>query len=166
MDFLVRQMTDADAGIWAGMRAALWPHETREWHAADIAEKLRDPEFWAFIAGTAAGEPAGFAELSLRKYANGCDSSPVPFLEGIWTAPQFRRLGVGARLAGHIEAFVSARGFTEIGSDAWIENSISHAAHASWGFSETERVVCFRKVLRAPVPATGGNGDDREVRPE
>jgi aminoglycoside 6'-N-acetyltransferase I len=155
MEFSVREMTEADLGLWAQMRASLWPSETAEWHAADVAGKLSDPEFWGFLAQAPAGEGAGFAELSIRKYANGCDSSPVPFLEGIWTAPKFRRQGVAARLAGHIEAFVLARGFTEIGSDALIENTISHAAHARWGFQETERVVCFRKLLRAPAPAGG-----------
>jgi aminoglycoside 6'-N-acetyltransferase I len=42
---------------------------------------------------------------------------------------------------------VAARGFSEIGSDALVENNLSHAAHRSWGFSETERVVHFRKLL-------------------
>ena len=40
-----------------------------------------------------------------------------------------------------------ARGFREIGSDALLDNRASHAAHAGWGFAETERVVYFRKVL-------------------
>ncbi len=87
-------------------------------HADGIAGLLRDPDAWGFIAETAAREPAGFAELSIPEYANGCDSQPVPFLEGIWVAPQFRRQGAGARLIAHIEAFAIARGFSEIGSDA------------------------------------------------
>jgi aminoglycoside 6'-N-acetyltransferase I len=49
----------------------------------------------------------------------------------------------------HVEEFVAARGFTEIGSDTDIANRESHAAHRSWGFVETERVVYFRKVLGA-----------------
>jgi aminoglycoside 6'-N-acetyltransferase I len=75
------------------------------------------------------------------------DSQPVPFLEGIFVRPQFRRLGVGARLIAHIEDFVAARGFHELGSDALIDNHESHAAHRGWGFSEMERVVYFRKIL-------------------
>ena len=156
MEFAIREMTEADRAVWVEMRLAIWPGCSPRWHAADIGEKLRDPEAWGFIAETASGRPAGFAELAIRKYANGCESSPVPFLEGIWVAPQFRRLGVARRLIAHIEAFVTARGFTEIGSDARIENTISHAAHARWGFSETERVVYFRKVLRARPAGQGG----------
>lgn len=147
MEFSVREMTEADRAVWAEMRVALWPSCPREWHTTDIGEKLCDPEAWGFIAETAACQPAGLAELSIRKYANGCESSPVPFLEGIWIEPQFRRQGAAGRLIAHIEAFLTARGFREIGSDALIDNSTSHAAHARWGFSETERVVYFRKVL-------------------
>jgi len=71
----------------------------------------------------------------------------VPFLEGIWVEPELRRRGVGRALVDHVEAFVRARGFREIGSDALLGNRASHAAHAAWGFSETERVVYFRKGL-------------------
>jgi aminoglycoside 6'-N-acetyltransferase I len=46
-----------------------------------------------------------------------------------------------------MEEFLIARGFRELGSDALIENHGSHAAHRGWGFSETERVVYFRKPL-------------------
>jgi aminoglycoside 6'-N-acetyltransferase I len=152
MEFAVREMTEADLAIWAEMRGALWPDQTREGHAADILQDLSDPDCWGFIAETAKGEPAGFAGISIRKFANGCESAPVPFLEGIWIAPHFRRQGAPARLIAHIEAFALARGFTEIGSDAPIEDRISHTAHARWGFSETERVVYFRKALRACNP--------------
>jgi aminoglycoside 6'-N-acetyltransferase I len=71
----------------------------------------------------------------------------VPFLEGIFVREEFRRRAIGARLVAYAEQFTVARGFTEIGSDAEIANLASHAAHRSWGFGETERVVYFRKVL-------------------
>ena len=93
------------------------------------------------------GNAIGFAEVSIRRSANGCDSQPVPFVEGIWVDPQFRLRGIGAQLIAHIEAFVTARGFHELGSDALIDNTASHAAHRGWGFAETERVIYFRKLL-------------------
>src|SRR5262249_5308592 len=104
---------------------------------------------WGFVAETDQGAAVGFAEITIRPFANGCDSRPVPFLEGIWVEPTFRRQAVGALLVAHVEAFVIARGFCEIGSDALVENHISHAAHRRWGFAETEKVVHFRKLLSA-----------------
>jgi aminoglycoside 6'-N-acetyltransferase I len=146
MDIRIRLMGAPDRPAWAEMRAALWPEETAEEHAHGIDEVLQSDRAWGFIAEVG-GAPAGFAELAIRDYANGCASRPVPFLEGIFVRQEFRRRAVGARLIAHVEAFVAARGFTEIGSDTDIANTASHAAHRGWGFVETERVVYFRKAL-------------------
>ena len=146
----VREMSRADQAAWTEMRAALWPEETAAASAASIAAIFRSDDVWGFIAETPDGTPAGFAEVAVRAYANGCDTAPVPFLEGIWVKPDLRRQGVGARLITHIVAFCLARGFSEIGSDALIDNATSHAAHRGWGFSETERVIYFHKILSLP----------------
>ena len=52
-------------------------------------------------------------------------------------------------LINHVQTFLVTRGFIELGSDTQIDNQMSQVAHIGWGFSETERVVYFRKVLRA-----------------
>jgi aminoglycoside 6'-N-acetyltransferase I len=44
-------------------------------------------------------------------------------------------------------SFLLEHGFREVGSDTPIANLPSQAAHRAWGFSETERVVYFRKLL-------------------
>ena len=147
MKITVREMGAADRAAWAEMRSALWPEETAQEHASGIDEILGDGDAWGFVAETVDGSPVGFAELAIRKYANGCTARPVPFLEGVWVRAEFRRQGIGARLIAHVGAFAAGRGFHEIGSDTPIENLTSHAAHRSWGFSETERVVYFRKTL-------------------
>jgi aminoglycoside 6'-N-acetyltransferase I len=85
--------------------------------------------------------------VEIRKAANGCDSRPVAFLEGIWVKPEYRRQGAASRLVQYAEAFLAGRGFRELGSDALIDNRASHAAHLAWGFSETERVIYFRKII-------------------
>jgi len=62
--------------------------------------------------------------------------------------PRLRRQGIGAQLLAKIEEFLIVRGFTELGSDVLIDNTESLAAHAGWGFAETERVIYFRKDLK------------------
>jgi aminoglycoside 6'-N-acetyltransferase I len=151
MDVLIRQMGAADRTVWAGMRAALWPDETPQQQAEGIDQLIKDGEAWGFIAETLASAAAGFAEIAIRKYANGCDSRPVAFLEGIWVSKEFRRRGIGAQLVRHIESFLTARGFHELGSDTPLDNGVSQSAHLGWGFSETERIVYFRKPLRSPT---------------
>jgi aminoglycoside 6'-N-acetyltransferase I len=149
MNFNIREMDAADRAVWTDMRVDLWPDDAPCVHLRWIEAILSGDDAWGFLA-EAEGTPAAFAEVSIRKYANGCDSAPVPFLEGIFVRPQFRRQGAGVRLITHIEKFLIARGFNELGSDALIDNHDSHAAHRGWGFSETERVVYFRKALNHP----------------
>jgi aminoglycoside 6'-N-acetyltransferase I len=147
MDVTVRRIGAEDRAAWAAMRAALWPEDSLAGDARMADELLRDGDFFALIAEAADGTAIGFAEIAVRKYANGCESQPVPFLEGIWVTPEARRCGVGAQLLARAEALLAARGFHELGSDTPIDNGGSQAAHRAWGFSETERVVYFRKPL-------------------
>jgi aminoglycoside 6'-N-acetyltransferase I len=91
--------------------------------------------------------PAGFAEISMRDYENGCCAQPVPFLEGIWIKKPYRPQGVGFALVKTIKRDLHEQVFTELCSSAHIENTVSHSAHQSWGFDETDRVVFFRASL-------------------
>jgi aminoglycoside 6'-N-acetyltransferase I len=140
----------ADASVWLEMRLALWPgEERRDEFVKEIAHMLADPGDTAtFIAWDDRGEPAGFVEAALRHdYVNGCETSPVGFLEGIYVVPQFRRRGVAAALVEATQEWVQSRGCTEFASDADLSNSTSHAMHHALGFEETQRVVYFRKTL-------------------
>jgi aminoglycoside 6'-N-acetyltransferase I len=152
MKVTVRKMGASDRAVWADMRIALWSEETPRVHAEEIDRIIGSEDCWAFIAEAVEGTPTGFAEVAIRKYANGCESQPVPFLEAIWVNAEFRRQGIGTRLIEQIEAFLTVRGFHELGSDTQIENHASQAAHRDWGFAETERVVYFRKSLDCPRP--------------
>jgi aminoglycoside 6'-N-acetyltransferase I len=88
MTAIIREMKEDDRPAWRAMRTALWP-EARN-HDAEIREILEAGDAWAFMA-EADGIRAGFAEISIRKAPNGCESQPVPFLEGIWIEPSYRR---------------------------------------------------------------------------
>jgi aminoglycoside 6'-N-acetyltransferase I len=143
---IIREARASDRAAWTAMRAALWPEEDAEALARGIDAILARGDAWGFIA-EADGAAVGFAEVAIRPYANGCDSQPVAFLEGIWVAEGTRRSGIGKQLIAHIEAFLLARGFNELGSDTPFDNLASQDAHRRWGFAETERVVYFRKTL-------------------
>lgn len=89
-----------------------------------------------------------FAEVALRRdFVNGCDSSPVAFLEGIFVRPEDRKRGIAARLLRSARSWAQDRGCCEFASDALLENTGSHAFHRATGFEETERVVFFRLRL-------------------
>ena len=106
-----------------------------------------DPRIETFVA-VLDERVTGFAEVSLRSdYVNGCETSPVAFLEGIYVRPEHRRRGIGRALVAAVEQWGRERGCSELGSDALLDNHMSHRFHGGAGFEETERVVYFRKPL-------------------
>jgi aminoglycoside 6'-N-acetyltransferase I len=148
MTLEIRELGPSDFDVWADCAHALWPETPRDTLLAEIRAHagagLGQARAWAAFRD---GVPVGWAELGLRPYANGCDDRPVAFLEAIWVAAEARRTGVGRALIRHLADLARADGRTELGSDALINNHISHAAHRAWGFAETERVVHFRLPL-------------------
>ncbi|WP_337268788.1 aminoglycoside 6'-N-acetyltransferase [Oryzifoliimicrobium ureilyticus] len=146
----IERATRGHVAQWAQMRAALWPSSPTDKHAAEIAAILADEDgrLAGFLAIDEDRRAVGFAEASLRhNYVNGCSSSPVLFLEGIYVEPDRRLSGVARLLCAAVEDFGRQRGVSEFASDARADNKASHAMHEALGFRETERVVFFRKVL-------------------
>lgn len=131
------------------MRLALWSDETFDDHRAEVAEALAtDNDLVAYVAETPDGGLAGFVEAALRHdYVNGCDTSPVAFVEGLYVAPEHRGGDIARRLCDAVADWGRGRGCTELASDAELDNVASHAFHKAIGFEETERVVYFRKAL-------------------
>jgi aminoglycoside 6'-N-acetyltransferase I len=143
----VRRAQSEDRAEHARMRAALWPEEDPAALEEDLAEMLADPKQVAFVAERDYGGLCGFAEASVRPYANSNDEMPCAFLEGWWVDDDLRRSGVGRALIGAVEDWARGGGFTELGSDAVLSNTLGHTAHRALGFEEVERVVYFRKFL-------------------
>ena len=127
----------------------LWDDTGRSEHEAEMVQIVEEPSrFVVFLAVASGGRSAGFAEVSVRTdYVNGCDSSPVAFLEGIYVRPEFRRRGVARLLCEAAQRWGRSRGCAELASDAHIDNTVSRSMHLGLGFQETERVVYFRKYV-------------------
>lgn len=147
----VRPAEPRDAAAWQRMREALWPGHAD--HAREIAAYFAHPETGtpevghAVLIAEAPKGPCGFLEVGLRSYAEGCQASPVPYVEGWWVDPAHRLTGAGRALVEAAAAWARERGYRELASDCELENTTSAAAHAACGFQETGRIVCFRKVL-------------------
>jgi aminoglycoside 6'-N-acetyltransferase I len=146
---LIRRAAPRDLEPWAALRIGLWPDGTLDDHRAEIAEALAtENDLVAYVAETTEGDLIGFAEAALRHdYVNGCDTSPVAFVEGLYVRPDYRQAEVARRLCEAIADWGRARGCAELASDAALDNVASHAFHKAIGFEETERVVYFRKAL-------------------
>src|SRR6266513_280730 len=102
----VRAAKPSDAAAWLQLRHALWPDRSEGEHrdvidrffAGDAREQLA-----GLLAEDGAGCPVGFAELSIREYAEGCRSDRVAYLEGWFVGPEARGRGVGRTLIAAAE---------------------------------------------------------------
>jgi aminoglycoside 6'-N-acetyltransferase I len=145
---IVRPLAAADALAWKRMRLQLWPHLSQTENDLDCEGILARPaRFMVFVADSAESGVCGFVEVSLRQYADGCNSSPVGYIEGWFVAPQWRRAGAGRELVAAAENWARAMGCREMASDSILENVDGQRAHARLGYVEVERQVCFRKSL-------------------
>ena len=90
---------------------------------------------------------AGFVEVGSRSVVDGCSTSPVGYIEAWYVDPDARRAGHGRALLGAAEDWAREQGYTEMGSDALIDNLVSHEAHRRSGYVEVDRVVTYRKPL-------------------
>ena len=123
------------------------PEEIDDWF--DAAKSGRTPlvGIEVLVADRGDGLLAGFVEIGSRNYAEGCETSPVAYLEGWYVDPDARRAGLGTKLVEAAEAWALMNGFAEIASDTELDNGISLQAHLALGFEEVERQICFKKSL-------------------
>jgi aminoglycoside 6'-N-acetyltransferase I len=143
----VRPYADADWSEWLRMSVALFPGEPIEEIERGMRNTLAHPRAAVFIADRDDGTACGFVEVGERAYAEGCETSPVGYIEAWYVDPDARRHGVGRALLAAAEDWARSSGYREIGSDALLDNVVSHQAHRASGYDEVVRIVTFRKTL-------------------
>ena len=163
----IRHVRCDDQEEWARMRCLLWPDDTAEEHAKEVAAFFGKKSFsWSeslpavavFVAVRSSGGLCGFLEASIRPFADGCKTRPVGYIEGWFVDPDMRRQGIGRKLVTAAERWAVAQGCKEMASDAHLENTVSLAAHQALGFEESSRAIHLRKRLAdTPSPAAEGS---------
>jgi aminoglycoside 6'-N-acetyltransferase I len=146
-DVTIRHATQTDKPEWLRMRQALWPDHTAEEFTVQSKEILNDPMQPVFVVQRPDGKLGGFLEAGTRKYAEGCETSPVGYIEGWYVDEDLREQGLGKALVGAAEEWARSQGLTEMASDTWLENDVSIQAHLKMGYEETERLIHFAKKL-------------------
>ncbi len=130
---MVRPLKLRDAKPWGEMRARLWPE-------ADADQLMQEATAFAsgrantllaavFVADADKTVPIGFIEVSIRPFSDGCESTPVPHVEGWYVEPAQRGHGVGRELMKAAESWAREQGFGELASDSEIDNAASLRAH-------------------------------------
>ena len=142
---MIRRARQADAAEVLRLWMALFPDDTT---AVESIQSLLDGrERAALIVAERESGLGGFLEVGTRPYAEGCETSPVAYIEAWYVDEDIRRQSIGRALFRAAEDWAREQQLSEIASDALIENEISIAAHKALGYQEVERIVCFRRDL-------------------
>jgi aminoglycoside 6'-N-acetyltransferase I len=142
----IRRGTAEDKETWFYMRKGIWPEAPDEYLGYDLDDILASENDAVFIAWVD-GQPAGMIEARLREYGEGCETSPVGYIEGWFVYDRFRGSGIAGELTNAAEQWARSKGCTEMASDTWLDNEGSIRAHAKLGYVEVERLVHFVKQL-------------------
>lgn len=118
-----------------------------EWESMKQWFSRTDAATFVAVDPENAGTLVGYADVGERSIVDGCDTSPAAFLEAWYVKPEWRNRGVGESLIKACATWAREHGYQEMGSDALLENTLSHRLHKKFGFEETDRVVQFRMRL-------------------
>ena len=143
----IRLATPADMTDWLRMRLLLWPELEGEDLVPEMERMLADPMTPVFVIERPQGGLGGFLEAGTRKYAEGCVTAPVGYIEGWFVDADLRGQGLGHALVRQAEDWARSQGLKEMGSDTWLDNDVSIRAHLAMGYEEVERLIHFAKTL-------------------
>ena len=144
----IHAVQDDHHADWLRMREVLYTGVDRAFHLQEMDIFHQDESKQCFLAvSEAAQAPCGFIEVTLRNIVDGCLTSPVGYVEGIYVDPEIRQSGIGRQLLFRAEEWCRSMGCTEMGIDAELDDTSAQQFHEHMGFKETYRIVEYRKSL-------------------
>jgi len=146
MNVTIRQAVREDMDDWFKMRKGVWPDAPDEYLNFDMEDIFSSEQDMIFLASVE-NKPVGMIEARIRDYGEGCETSPVGYIEGWFVQEEFRGKGIAGALTQAAENWAREKGCSEMASDTWLENEASIRAHLKMGYVEVERLVHFVKQL-------------------
>ena len=125
----------------------IWPDHSPE-ELKRIVKDYMNSDSSAVFSESVNGQAVGAALCCLRRDdVEGCETSPVGYLEGVSVDERFRRRGIAKKLVSECEHWAREKGCTEFASDCELTNAASLDFHMGIGFQEENRIICFKKML-------------------
>ena len=144
---MIRRAKMEDLPVLTELALELWPDNAADKMYFDLGGIMTSGESIFFLAYEQ-DKPVGFAQCQLRHdYVEGTETSPVGYLEVIYVKEAARELGFASRLMKACEDWARLEGCMEFASDCEIDNTESLAFHLKLGFTEANRIICFKKNL-------------------
>ena len=144
---MMRRMQASDIESLVDLAIELWPGHSWEEMAGEMSPLLA-AEDAAVFGWQEGGRWEAFAQCQLRRdYVEGCEMSPVGYLEGIFVREPLRGKGVARALLTACQTWARVQGCREFASDCELSNEDSLRFHLAAGFREAGRIICFIKQL-------------------
>lgn len=144
---MLKEATLQEVQDAAQLALLLWPDHTLVEFIQEMKDFVSQDDVTIFLAYHD-NEAIGFAQCQLRyDYVEGTRSSPVGYLEGLYVIEAFRKQGIARNLLNACEKWAKEKGCREFASDCELGNDVSLATHLRLGFTEANRIICFKKVL-------------------
>jgi aminoglycoside 6'-N-acetyltransferase I len=144
---MIVKATSKDSLALAKIAIKMWSEHSLDELAKEFEETI-DCEESAIFMLMVDNQAVGFAQCQLRHdYVEGTDTSPVGYLEGIFLEQEFRHRGHAKKLLAQCEEWAKNKGCTEFASDCESDNDESLKFHINMGFTEVNRIICFKKQL-------------------
>ena len=147
MSFVVRRASAEDKTGWLELRQKLWPEAPADYLLLDMDRRLADPDHAIFVASSADGKLVAFIEAGLRAHGEGCETSPIGYIEAWYVDEHVRGQRLGRELVHAAEGWAREKGAQEMASDTWLDNEPGIQAHLKLGYYEADRLVHFVKKL-------------------
>ena len=136
-----------DFSDWSQLRRKIYPILSREFDLREM-ESIFGSKIWhCWFIEREDGERIGLVELSLRNIVDGCLSSPVPYLEGLYVKETERGKGRGTQVVEMIKRWCREHGYSELATDAELTNTSAQKFYEKLGFEQVDRVVEYRLEL-------------------
>lgn len=145
-------ISQLDFPLWAHFRGKIYPLLSEEFNITEMSSILRNDLWYCWFIENDDGERIGLVELSLRNIVDGCLSSPVPYIEGLYLIETHRGRGSGAGVMEMIKLWCYKYGYTELATDAELTNVRAQQFYEKIGFKEVDRVVEYRFDIKNYKP--------------
>ena len=146
MEITLRRVMQEDKAEWFRMRKGIWPDVPDNYMTFDMDRLLANVDYFVIFACDG-DRPIGLTEAGIRDYGEGCETSPVGYLEGWFVQEEYRGKRIAGLMTQAAENWMREKGCTEVASDTWLDNEPSIRAHVNMGYHEVERLVHFVKQL-------------------
>lgn len=145
---IFKEVTEKEKSVWKQFRETLYQDVTDSFHETEMDLILKSEIQTTFlIFESQTGSPIGMLELSLRNLVDGCLTSPVAYIEGIYLDQSCRGKGYGEKMVEFSKSWAIQNGCSELACDAELEDIDAQKFHKKMGFEETYKVVQYKMVL-------------------